>query len=646
MTEPVDVGGVPLRVAALPGRERLTRFAEQAGTHALGFLADYFAIPYPASKIDHVAIPDFAAGAMENLGCVTYRETALLVDPDTAAQLEIQRVATVVAHETAHMWFGDLVTMRWWEGIWLNEAFATFMENITTDHFRPDWEQWAAFGAGKQAAMVIDALRATRPVEFAVGRPEEADAMFDLLTYQKGGSVLRMLEQYLGPEVFRKGISHYLTAHAFGNTVTKDLWDALEVVSGEPVASIMDSWIYQGGFPLISVEVDPEGTELLFTQSRFSYTAGAAEARWSVPITLRASVAGEVGNHRFVLDGPEARLSLDGPLEWAVVNDGSWGFYRVRYAPDLREKLLSAQALSSLSSLERSTLVADAWAAAVAGVADTAGWADVAEAVEPGDDPDIWTSISTGLNTLDSLADNEDRSHLRRFAHRLADPVWASLGWEAAPGEGSRRSTARARVLSLLGLTAGDETVAEEASQRFAAFTSGASHLAPDLVGVAASIVVAVGSEPEWSKVLGLYRSGSTPQEKMRYLDALAETRDPGLQRRTLDLCLGEEVRSQDAPFLIRHVLTQRSASALAWGWMEEHWDDLTGRFAPSLLARSLEGIAAICDAGLADRVNRFCSDREMPLAGPRLDQLLERMKVNVALAERTRGTLSTALGV
>ena len=249
-----DVDNVRLRIAAVPGKSELTGFAGEVGEHALRFLARYFDIPYPGDKLDHVAIPDFSFGAMENLGCVTYRESALLTDPERASQLELQRVATVVAHETAHMWFGDLVTMKWWNGIWLNEAFATFMEMLTTDDYRPEWDSWTGFAAGKSAAMVTDGLRATRPIEFPVGRPEEAEAMFDLLTYQKGGAVLRMLEQYLGPEAFRKGIEHYLRSHAYGNTETSDLWDALETTSGEPVRSIMDSWIWQGGHPVVTVE--------------------------------------------------------------------------------------------------------------------------------------------------------------------------------------------------------------------------------------------------------------------------------------------------------------------------------------------------------------------------------------------------------
>ena len=244
-TEPVDVDGVPLRVACVPGRESLTAFALEIGAHAVRFLSEYFAIPYPSDKLDLVALPDFAFGAMENLGCVTFRETSLLIDPEQASRIELERVADVVAHEIAHMWFGDLVTMKWWNGIWLNEAFATFMELTTVNAFRPQWERWVSFSTERGMAMLTDGLESTRPIEYEVISPDDAEGMFDVLTYQKGGAVLRMLETYLGAARFRDGIRLYLDRHRYGNTETTDLWDAIEEASGEPVRAIMDSWTSQ-----------------------------------------------------------------------------------------------------------------------------------------------------------------------------------------------------------------------------------------------------------------------------------------------------------------------------------------------------------------------------------------------------------------
>ena len=265
-TEPLDVGGVPLRIVHTPGKADLTPFALAVGAHALRFFTDYFELPYPADKLDHVAIPDFAFGAMENLGCVTYRETALLVDPGQASRVELQRVADVVAHETAHMWFGDLVTMKWWNGIWLNEAFATFMESWPSTPSGPSGSAGSASGPSGKRPWPSTGCTPPGRWSSTSGRPEEAEGMFDVLTYQKGGSVLRMLEQYIGPDVFREGINHYLTTHAYANTETRTCGTPSSAPAAEPVRTIMDTWINQGGYPLVSV-----GEDGSLTQAPFSY---------------------------------------------------------------------------------------------------------------------------------------------------------------------------------------------------------------------------------------------------------------------------------------------------------------------------------------------------------------------------------------
>jgi aminopeptidase N len=273
-TGPVDVDGVPLRIVHRPGQGELAEFALEVGAFALRFFADYYGIAYPGDKVDMVAVPDFAFGAMENLGCVVYRETLLLVDPESATQSELLAVVDVIAHELAHMWFGDLVTMRWWNGIWLNEAFATFMEAKCSAAFRPGWERWMHFGRERSGAFDVDALATTRPIEYPVHTPADAEGMFDTLTYQKGSAVVRMLEQYLGEDAFRDGIRRYLQTHQFGNTETGDLWDALEAVTGEPVRAMMDSWIFQGGFPLVTASAR-EGS-LHLTQQPFRFTEPCA----------------------------------------------------------------------------------------------------------------------------------------------------------------------------------------------------------------------------------------------------------------------------------------------------------------------------------------------------------------------------------
>src|SRR5437867_2765396 len=250
-TDPVMVGQAPLRVWAVPGKKHLANFALDIGKASLEHFSRYYGIPYPGDKLDLIAIPDFASGAMENLGAITFRETALLVDAKKATRAELERVADVVSHENAHMWFGDLVTMRWWNGLWLNEAFATFMEMIAVDAWKPEWRRWDSFTVSRAAAMQVDGLKSTRAIEFPVEKPEEAAGMFDVLTYEKGASVLRMLEQYLGAEAFRDGIRLYLRRHEYANAETTDLWDALEDSTHQPVRPLTDSWIFQPGCPLI-----------------------------------------------------------------------------------------------------------------------------------------------------------------------------------------------------------------------------------------------------------------------------------------------------------------------------------------------------------------------------------------------------------
>jgi puromycin-sensitive aminopeptidase len=649
-TEPVVAAGVPVRVVATPDKLHLASFALEVAAHAVEFLSGYFGIPYPGAKLDHVAVPDFSFGAMENLGCVVYRENLLLVDPASAAQTELQRIATVVAHETAHMWFGDLVTMRWWNGIWLNEAFATFMELTTADAYRPEWQVWTAFGAGKSAAMVTDGLRSTRPVEYPVGRPEEAEAMFDVLTYQKGGSVLRMMEQYLGADTFRKGISQYLTTHAYGNTETSDLWDALESVSGEPVGSIMASWINQGGYPVVSVERGDSPAKLVLRQRRFVYDGRESPERWTVPLDLRASLAGEVHRERVLLGEPVASVTFPGPVDWVVVNGGAWGFYRTRYSPELWRALRDAGPAAALSPLERFALVSDAWAAVVSGDGDLGDWVDVVTTVAVDADPDVWGAVLGTLGLLDLLAGagsgDADRAALEAFARRLAAPVWQRLGWDPPAGEDERTAVARGRVLLALGEIAGDQAIVAEATRRVRLHLADdqAGVLAPDVVGPAAQIAVAAGDAALWEELLDAYRRSDKPQDKLRYLYSLAHTPDPGLRLRTLELSVGEEVRAQDAPFLVASVLSRRG-QAEAWRWLESRWEDLSSRLPTNLVLRVVEAVTAFVDGELAAAVHRFCETHELGVTELRLAQILERMDLNVAVASRLRGTLAGALG-
>jgi puromycin-sensitive aminopeptidase len=640
VTEPVSVGGVPLRVVHIPGKAHLTPFALTVGAHALTFFIEYFGIPYPADKLDLVAIPDFAFGAMENLGCVTFRESALLVDPAQAARVELERVADVVCHEIAHMWFGDLVTMKWWNGIWLNEAFATFMEVLAVDAFRPEWQRWVSFGVEREAAMAVDGLHATRPVEFPVGRPEEAQGMFDVLTYQKGGSVLRMLEQFLGPDVFREGINDYLTTHSYGNTETADLWNALERSSGRAVRSIMDTWINQGGYPLVRVG---DGGSL--DQVPFSYQGqpgGAIGSSWQVPVLTRllgpsdldplpvllkrAGVHVDVGAGAGEPDGTSGVGDL-------LVNAGGSGYYRVAYPTATLARL--ATQLDRMAPLERYNLVSDTWAASLAGQAPTSDLIRLARTLADSaeGDPSVWSVVLAAVGLFDRIVPDTDRPVLARAVRALLGPLARHLGWDPRDDDDERTPSLRSAVLRTLGTIGDDPDVEAEAGRRFAG--AGETPLHPDTESAILDIVAAHGGDSEYEAFLARYRTPSTPQEEIRYLYALASFTEPGLAQRTFDLALSE-VRTQNAPFVLQSLVANRVTGPAVWERITEEWDRLVAMFPSNILPRMLDGTRTLCNPPeLAERVTAFVEAHPLPAGGKTVEQILERLAVSVAFGQR-----------
>ncbi|HUA95098.1 MAG TPA: M1 family metallopeptidase [Acidimicrobiales bacterium] len=631
VTDPVDVDGVPVRVVHAPGKAGLTGYALEVAAHALRFFSDYFAIPYPADKLDLVAIPDFAFGAMENLGCVTFRETALLVDPEKAARTELERIADVVSHEIAHMWFGDLVTMRWWEGIWLNEAFATFMEVLCVDAFRPAWRRWVSFGLEREAALAVDGLHTTRPIEYPVGSPEEADGMFDVLTYQKGGSVLRMLEQYLGPEVFRDGVRRYLTEHAYANTVTSDLWQALEDVSSQPVRETMDSWILQGGYPLVTLDGDT------LDQSPFAYTAplpgeeSAIGERWRVPVLLRPAAGATT--ERLLLGVEPAEVPGG-----TIVNAGGWGVYRVAY----EDGPGAAGRFGDLDPLERSNLMADTWALVLAGRTGLDRLLALAANLGQEQEPGIYSIVTGAFGLCDRVVTDGDRPALERAVQALLWPRAADLGWEPVPGEGERVPTLRSLLLAGLGTIGADPQVRAGAAGRFD--RSDTQPIDPDLEGAVLQTVAAQLRPGDYEAMLERYRNPSTPQEELRYLMALAAFPDVDLALSTFELAR-TEVRTQNAPYLVASLLGNRVGGPAVWARVEEEWDSLLERFPVNSHSRMLDGARALCgDPAVAADVAQFLDGHPLRSGQRSVAQMLERLRTNVAFGERVRPTLGTVL--
>ena len=621
-----DVGGVPLRIVYPAGKGHLTDLALEAGAFALLFFSEYFDIAYPGDKLDMVAIPDFAFGAMENLGCITYRESALLLDPALASLAEKKRVAEVVAHEIAHMWFGDLVTMEWWEGIWLNEAFATFMEVLCTNAFRPQWKMWVGFGVERDAALQIDGLHSTRPIEYDVISPDDTRGMFDVLTYEKGGSVLRMLEQYLGEETFRDGIRDYLVTHSYANTITTDLWDALEKVSGTPVRNIMNTWILQGGHPLVTLE-DGE-----IRQEPFAYApargASSIGTSWMVPVLTRSLHGGATSRH--LLSDEPVKVTDVTPV---VVNAGGSGVFRSRYGA--KELAALVPHISELEELERATLLVDSWALLFAGRVTWNEFLAIAQGLGDQDEPTPWGTVATAVDFVDRALDPSQHDAFAGKVREIFAHQFERLGWDARDGESELTPQMRAVVLGVLGTVGENESIRAEAIRRFES-----NVMDGDLARTILRIVATQCRAGDYETFLERYHNAANPQEEQRYLWGLADFGDERIALDAAQKCF-TEFRNQDAPIVLGLLSRNATTGPSVWKYYTRRWDEAIDKFPPSTHSRLALGVPTfITDEAFADTVERFHT--EHPLGGEQrtVEQQIERMRVGLTFTKAVRQQL------
>ncbi len=642
-TDPVDVDGVPLRIIAPRGKKHLTDFAMKCGEFCLRYLAEYYDIPYPGDKVDMVAIPDFAFGAMENLGCITYRETALLVDEATATSAELLRILDVIAHELAHMWFGDLVTMKWWNGIWLNEAFATFMEMKATDARRPDWKRWLAFGAVERPwAFNVDDLATTRPVEFEVNSPEEANAMFDALTYGKGSAVLRMMEQYLGEESFRAGVGNYLREHAYANTETADLWKALDEASGEPVGAIMDTWILQGGYPQLEVTAANGGLEL--SQSRFLITPDPADqTMWKLPVQLRGMADGSPFEAKLLLDGVSTTYEIDGPVDWVIANAGGHGFYRTWYDDALFGALMDD--IPSLEPLERFTLVDDAWAFVESGQARAASFLRVATTFEHETEQSIWSAVLGGAAGISHHLVSEDvRPAFESWVRGLVGTQAAALGWEPEPSEPDLIRRLRGQLIGAMGRMGNHDPTIDKAREVYERVVADPTAVDPEVAQASLFTVAAHGDEQTYDAFLARHLDAPNPQQKLKYLQALASMDRQDAVERTFGLIEDGTVRSQDTTWVLARMLMNRRTGPDAWTSLRQKWETLAEAIPPMTQSRMVEGLPALSRPDVAADVEAFFAETPLSHAAKALEQKLERLRAMVAMREREADGIADAL--
>jgi aminopeptidase N len=590
------VGSTQVRVIATKGKADLGRYALEASAQILRYYNDYFGVPYPLPKLDQIAIPGGFGGAMENWGGITYYEPALLFDPKNSSSETKQNIYEVVAHEMAHMWFGDLVTMAWWDNLWLNEGFASWMGSKCTAHFNPQWEVWLArvlprdptrrTGIAREAAMEGDARSTTHPIQQPVATESEANSSFDDITYKKGQSFLRMLESFLGEDVFRDGIRRYITAHKYSNTTTADLWNALSEASKKPVGEIAAGWTEQPGFPVVNVKREP-GRKVRLTQGRFTVNYKKAPALlWKIPLTYL--VVGEAPA-TLLMTGKTAALE-NIPADRALkVNVNGAGNYRVEYdAPSWR---LLLEALPKLDVEDRVNLLSDAWAMVYAGREPISRYFGLVEKLPASTDLAEREQIIDVLDFINHLLiGTPQHEKFQLYARSLLQPTFDALEWEPKAGEPPSAGRLRASLISILG-DLNDPEIIAGCRARVETSLTDATSLAPDLRPAILAVVGRYANEKTWNELHELGLKTSSIEQKQNYYNALAEAIDPKLIRKTLPIALTDELPTSRALFLVARVARDSGHPEIAWEFAAANMETLlaktdaagTNRYAPSL---------------------------------------------------------------
>jgi aminopeptidase N len=640
--------GVPIRICATPDKQNLGRIALDSAQQILKFYDGYYAVKYPFGKLDVVAVPDFAAGAMENTAAIFYRETDLLADAKSASVDTRKKIAGVLAHEMAHQWFGDLVTMQWWDDIWLNEGFATWMANKPLDAAHADWNVPVDEAQENQQALALDSLTATRPIHVDVQMPAQIDEAFDAITYQKGAAVLRMVESYVGAETFRKGVNAYLQAHAYGNATSEDFWKALSASSGKPVERILPTFVNQPGVPLVDVALScaSGGTAVTLRQERFFADAAHHEpGRWQMPVCLKSP--GQAAPTCDVLNDASHTFTTAGACApWVFANAGAKGYYRTAYPSDLL-RALAPHVETDLTPSERLSLVDDEWAIVRAGRHSVADYLTLAAGYGREHTSGVLDEVVRGLGFIrDYLTNGETRTHFEAFARSLFQPLYAEVGFTAVPGDTDDRKALRAAVIDALGTLGRDADLEGRARAAADRALSGAA----PLDGTTANAVLHVAAQHGDAKlfdalVAAAERTSSDPDEYYRDLYALGDFRDPTLVARGLAVSTTPQLRSQDAAIYLAQFFANPDARSQALSFVVEQWSALEPKVTVFGGDTTLvHAMSRFCDAESRDRIKSFFAAHPLPAAARTLEQTLEQIGNCISLREKQSANVASWL--
>lgn len=650
-TPPVVAGSVPIRVWAVKGSEKLGMFARNTAAKMMPYFINYFAQPYPGTKLDFIAVPEFEAGAMENLGAITFREELLLLEDKHSSVQAQQRASSVIAHEMAHLWFGDLVTMKWWDDLWLNEAFATWMSVKADDYVHPEWQSWEFFTLDRLNAMEVDELRSTRAIHAEVKNPMEAVEMFDSITYSKGASILRMLETYLGEKVFQSGVQHYMREHKFSNATTGDLWNSLQAASQKPVSDIMYAWVHQPGYPVVEAIRKENETGVWLGQTRFVIDSAArakaevANALWAIPICWRI-LSGEQNDKSkltFLLSSRNAPMVDLRPDKAPLLNAKAAGYYRVNY-PSAWLRAIVNSGLDKLNVSERITLLSDQWTLTYAGLSAPANFVQLFNEYDAQMDPQIIEQRAQLLQTLYGLIDAKTYPDFERYVRERMSGAALKFGWTADAKESDVMRSARAEVLLTMGTIGQDSATIAEARKQFNIYLADQKKVDADLLDTIFKIVAFNGDEKIYQKIDGLWRSAKTPEDRVRSIMSLPYFRKPELIDRTLKFCLSNEIRLQDAPHLMDVVLSTPHGRRPGFKFVKENFSVIKKRFPVHSLPHVVGSLESLNTSEEEKELTQFVAVTPIPAGRKRIQQALENVHNRVVFRSRSLSELDRLL--
>ncbi|KAJ9228149.1 hypothetical protein DTO166G5_8784 [Paecilomyces variotii] len=643
---------VPIRVYATPDQDiEHGRFSLELAARTLAFYEKAFDSEFPLPKMDMVAIPDFSAGAMENWGLITYRIVDVLLDEKTSGASMKERIAETVQHELAHQWFGNLVTMDFWDGLWLNEGFATWMSWYSCNAFYPEWKVWQTYVIDNlQSALSLDSLRSSHPIEVPVKRADEINQIFDAISYSKGSSVLRMISKYMGEDVFIQGVRDYIKKHAYGNTQTGDLWAALAKASGKPVESVMDIWTKNVGFPVVTVSENPTKSTINVKQNRFLRTGDVRpeEDKTIYPVFLGLRTKDGV-DESITLSEREGEFKVP-DLDFFKLNADHTSIYRTSYTPERLEKLGKAAKDGRLTVEDRAGMIADSGALAASGYQKTSGLLSLLKGFDTESEYVVWNEMLTRIGTLRAawlFEDQRVKDALKAFQRSLVSEKAHQVGWQFSPDDDHILQQLKALTFGSAGMS-DDPVVVNAAKDMFKRFAEGdRSAIHPNIRGSVFSIVLKNGGEKEYDVILDRFRNAPTSDEKNTALRTLGAAEDPALIKRTLDLASGDEVKNQDIYMPLAGLRGHTNGIEARWEWLKTNWDAIYKRLPPSLgMLGSVVQIttSSFCTEKQLKEVEEFFASKDTKGYDRAVEQSLDAIRAKVHWLKRDRSDVENWL--